>query len=82
MRRIKRPQAINFENGIKDKPTFSPAEMASRNAKLRAHLSADNLDAAVFSSIHNINYFADETVFSKPGWRMRVIMCQSMFSNN
>ena len=59
MRRIKRPQAINFENGIKDKPTFSPAEMASRNAKLRAHLSADNLDAAVFSSIHNINYFAD-----------------------
>ena len=59
MRRIERPQAINFENGIKDKPTFSPAEMASRNAKLRAHLSADNLDAAVFSSIHNINYFAD-----------------------
>ena len=59
MRRIERPQAISFENGIKDKPTFSPAEMENRNAKLRAHLSAENLDAAVFSSIHNINYFAD-----------------------
>ena len=59
MKRVARPQAINFENGIKDKPTFSAAEMANRNGKLRAHLSSENLDAAVFSSIHNINYFAD-----------------------
>ena len=28
MKRVERPQAINFENGIKDKPTFSAAEMA------------------------------------------------------
>ena len=35
MKRVARPQAINFENGIKDKPTFSAAEMANRNGKLQ-----------------------------------------------
>lgn len=59
MSEIIRPETINFENGIKDQPTFSAEEMASRNSKLRAHLSENNIDAAIFSSIHNINYYAD-----------------------
>ncbi|PWQ93276.1 creatininase [Leucothrix pacifica] len=54
-----RPETINFENGVKDKPTFSAIEMANRNAKLRAHLASNDIDAAIFSSIHNINYYAD-----------------------
>lgn len=59
MTEIIRPETINFENGVKDKPTFSAEEMGSRNAKLRAHLAANDIDAAIFSSIHNINYYAD-----------------------
>ena len=59
MSNIIRPETINFENGVKDKPTFSAEEMASRNAKLRTYLSENNIDAAIFSSIHNINYYAD-----------------------
>lgn len=59
MTEIIRPETINFENGVKDKPTFSAAEMGNRNAKLRAHLAANDIDAAIFSSIHNINYYAD-----------------------
>lgn len=59
MTEIIRPETINFENGVKDKPTFSAIEMANRNAKLRAHLASNDIDAAIFSSIHNINYYAD-----------------------
>ena len=55
----KRPQTINFENGVKDRPTFSAKEMNSRLAKLRAHMEETGLDAVLFTSIHNINYYAD-----------------------
>ncbi|MDE0281804.1 MAG: M24 family metallopeptidase [Gammaproteobacteria bacterium] len=54
-----RPQTINFENGVKDKPTFSVGEMDHRVAKLRAHMEEASLDAVLFTSIHNINYYAD-----------------------
>lgn len=59
MSNTKRPQTINFENGVKDKPTFSVGEMNNRVAKLRAHMEEANLDAVLFTSIHNINYYAD-----------------------
>lgn len=54
-----RPQTIEFENGDKVKPTFSLEEMSSRIAKLRACMTEHNLDIALFTSIHNINYYAD-----------------------
>ena len=59
MSTLERPQTINFENGVKDKPTFSAEEMSNRIAKLRAQMAESNTDAAIFSSIHNINYYAD-----------------------
>ena len=59
MSNIIRPETINFENGVKDQPTFSAEEMGNRNAKLRAYMAANDIDGVVFSSIHNINYYAD-----------------------
>jgi len=59
MNRFNRPQTINFEHGVKDKPTFSAAEMEGRIKKLRNCMSLANVDVALFTSIHNINYYAD-----------------------
>lgn len=48
-----------MHNGEKVKPTFSPAEMTRRQDGLRRLLSDMKLDAALLTSYHNINYFAD-----------------------
>ncbi|MEM7651687.1 MAG: M24 family metallopeptidase [Pseudomonadota bacterium] len=40
-------------------PTFSPAEISRRLTLLRASMAEENIDAALFTSIHNINYFSD-----------------------
>jgi creatinase len=54
-----RPQVIEFKNGDKVQPTFSPQEMNTRLAKLRNAMAKESIDAALFTSIHNINYYAD-----------------------
>ncbi len=46
-------------NGDKAKPTFSAAEMQRRQDAIRAHMSRAGVDAALFTSYHNINYYAD-----------------------
>ena len=46
-------------NGPKAKPTFSAGEMARRQDMLRVHMAEQNIDAALFSSYHNINYYGD-----------------------
>ena len=33
--------------------------MAARNQRLREYMSGQGIDAALFTSIHNVNYFAD-----------------------
>ncbi|MBN33330.1 MAG: creatininase [Rhodospirillaceae bacterium] len=48
-----------IENGERVNPTFSTAEMTARLTKLRAHMTADNIDAVVFTSMHNIHYYSD-----------------------
>ena len=48
-----------IENGERVNPTFSAAEMNARLAKLRAHMAENSIDAAVFSSMHNIHYYSD-----------------------
>ena len=48
-----------IRNGDKVKATFSADEMNRRLAALRAHMAADDLDAVLFTSIHNVNYFSD-----------------------
>ncbi len=54
-----RPRLLSLHNGDKVQPTFSAAEMQARVDKLRHHLQAREVDAALFTSIHNINYYAD-----------------------
>lgn len=48
-----------IRNGAKARPTFSAGEMARRLGGLRAHMAADGVDAVLFTSYHNVNYFAD-----------------------
>jgi len=53
------PDTLRFANGDKAQPTFSRAEMEGRLAKLRGAMQAQRIDAALFTSHHNINYYAD-----------------------
>lgn len=53
------PNLLEFPNGEKVASFFSAAEMQSRVAKLRATLAANNVDVALFTSYHNINYYSD-----------------------
>lgn len=48
-----------IRNGEKVKPTFSREEMDRRVAKLRQHMSENNIDAVLLTSYHNINYYSD-----------------------
>ena len=46
-------------NGEKATPTFSAFEMRRRQDAIRAHMAQAGVDAALFTSYHNINYHAD-----------------------
>ena len=54
-----RPRTLTIENGRKAAPTFSEPEMSGRLQRLRTHMVREDIDAVLFTSIHNINYFAD-----------------------
>lgn len=53
------PRLIEIKNGVPPKPTFSAQEMTARLTRLRTYMSDNDVDAAIFTSIHNINYFGD-----------------------
>lgn len=60
MIKIKELERTKFlNNGEKVKPTFSKAEMKRRNDNLRRILAEKDIDAVLFSSYHNINYYSD-----------------------
>lgn len=46
-------------NGEKVTPTFSDAEMQRRQDAVRRHMAAEKIDAALFTSYHNICYLSD-----------------------
>ena len=46
-------------NGPKATPTFSAAEMQRRLDAVRGVMAGAGIDAALFTSYHNINYYAD-----------------------
>ncbi len=46
-------------NGEKVTPTFSAAEMTRRLSAIRAYMAPKNIDAALFTSYHNICYYSD-----------------------
>ncbi len=54
-----RARTLVIRNGEKAAPTFSAREMGARVGRLREHLARESIDAALFTSIHNVNYFAD-----------------------
>ena len=53
------PDLKQIPNGEKVRGTFSDAEMQGRLARLRAVMAERGIDAALFTSIHNVNYYAD-----------------------
>ncbi|CAH0530070.1 M24 family metallopeptidase [Vibrio hippocampi] len=59
---------LEIRNGEKVKGTFSSLEMLTRLATLRELLAEKQLDAVVFTSIQNINYYSDflYTSFGRP----------------
>ena len=52
-------QLKTIRNGERVKPTFSAPEMNRRLEALRAHMAERQIDACLFTSIHNIHYFSD-----------------------
>ena len=52
-------QLKSIQNGEKVRPTFSANEMNRRLASLRAHMAERQIDACLFTSYHNIQYFSD-----------------------
>jgi creatinase len=56
---IDRPSVVRLPNGDKVPPTFSPREMNRRLAALRALMVELDLEAVLFTSYHNINYYGD-----------------------
>ncbi|PRY95739.1 creatinase [Hasllibacter halocynthiae] len=46
-------------NGDKAVPTFSPGEMRRRQDVIRAHMAEADVDAVLFTSYQNIDYYAD-----------------------
>lgn len=53
------PSLIRLRQGDKVRNSFSPGEYAQRIARLRARMAAQKVDAVLFSSYHNINYYSD-----------------------
>jgi creatinase len=57
---MKRERLVDYaRNGERVIPTFSPAEMKRRQDAIRAYMSENAIDAALFSSYHNICYLSD-----------------------
>jgi creatinase len=54
-----RPRTLKISNGIPPLPTFSLEEMNRRLTLLRRHMQETGIDAVLFTSMHNINYYAD-----------------------
>ena len=53
------PSLLTIENGEKVSATFSLSEYQNRQSKLRQLMEELEIDHVLFSSIHNINYYAD-----------------------
>lgn len=49
---------VTWRNGEKAFSPFSPAEMDRRQTALRGHMAEADIDACLFTSIHNIGYFS------------------------
>ncbi len=50
------PDTLRIRNGQKVEATFLAQEYARRHAEVRTLMSAQQLEALVFISYHNVNY--------------------------
>ncbi|MGO2131697.1 MAG: M24 family metallopeptidase [Halomonas sp.] len=73
------PSLIEIPNGDKVVPTFSDTEMKGRLERLRAYMAAESVEAVVFTSYHNINYFSD-FVYCKFGREYGLVVTQDTFT--
>lgn len=64
-------------NGIKSKSTFSATEMERRLTAIRNHMAQADVDAALFTSYHNICYYSD-FLFCYFGRRYGLVIDQNM----
>ncbi len=55
---MQRPDFFSIENGPKAKLPFSDGEYQQRLAKLRAVMTAQDIDAVLFTSMHNVAYYS------------------------
>ena len=53
------PDLIYIDNGEKVRHSFTDQEYANRIGKLRAMMGKKGVDSVLFTSYHNINYYAD-----------------------
>lgn len=53
-----RARIIDCRQGDKVKPTFSNEEMQRRVDMLRSYMVDEKIEACVFTSYHNVNYFS------------------------
>ena len=53
------PSLIRLRNGEKVRNTFPVEEYTARVAKVRRHMAGHGIDAVLFTSYHNINYYSD-----------------------
>lgn len=53
------PELITLHNGEKVPGTFTRQEMDNRVSRLRSLMQKNDIDAVLFTSYHNINYFSD-----------------------
>ncbi|MDO5102525.1 MAG: M24 family metallopeptidase [Lautropia sp.] len=56
---MRNTRLLNIPNGEAVLPTFSKEEMQRRTDVLRQYMAEHDIEAALFSSYHNINYYAD-----------------------
>ena len=50
---------LEYPNGTKVQPLFSTVEYENRVAKLRSQMLKDNIQATIFTSMHNVGYFSN-----------------------
>ncbi len=56
---MRETRLLQIPNGPHAKPTFSDAEMRRRVDAVRKHMADNDIDGVLFTSYHNINYYAD-----------------------
>ncbi|NKB76235.1 MAG: M24 family metallopeptidase [Gammaproteobacteria bacterium] len=78
------PDLITIPNGEKASPTFSHAEMERRLSRLRTGMQDNDIDCALFSSYHNINYYGDFLYcsFGRPYGLVVTLEAQTSISAN